>query len=219
MRYIDKLPAFTKLVLLLIVFVVGMIIARIGYSSSLRFIYLLWNLFLGWIPLQLSIYLSKRDGNKWKDWIIFLAWLLFFPNALYIVTDLIHLKGHANVPIWYDAILLFTCAITGLLMAFASLYRIEIFLMKKINKAGVNKVIVLVIFLGSFGVYLGRFLRVNSWDVIVNPFELLNEIWIRLLYPFKYYRTWVVTLLLTVLFNLLYFGLKNMPTYAQSLKR
>jgi len=219
MRYIDKLPAFTKLVLLLIVFVVGMIIARIGYSSSLRFIYLLWNLFLGWIPLQLSIYLSKRDGNKWKDWIIFLAWLLFFPNALYIVTDLIHLKGHANVPIWYDAILLFTCAITGLLMAFASLYRIEMFLMKKINKAGVNKVIVLVIFLGSFGVYLGRFLRVNSWDVIVNPFELLNEIWIRLLYPFKYYRTWVVTLLLTVLFNLLYFGLKNMPTYAQSLKR
>ena len=219
MRYIDKLPAFTKLVLLLIVFVVGMIIARIGYSSSLRFIYLLWNLFLGWIPLQLSIYLSKRDGNKWKDWIIFLAWLLFFPNALYIVTDLIHLKGHANVPIWFDAILLFTCAITGLLMAFASLYRIEIFLMKKINKAGVNKVIVLVIFLGSFGVYLGRFLRVNSWDVIVNPFELLNEIWIRLLYPFKYYRTWVVTLLLTVLFNLLYFGLKNMPTYAQSLKR
>ena len=219
MRYIDKLPAFTKLVLLLIVFVVGMIIARIGYSSSLRFIYLLWNLFLGWIPLQLSIYLSKRDGNKWKDWIIFLAWLLFFPNALYIVTDLIHLKGHANVPIWYDAILLFTCAITGLLMAFASLYRIEIFLMKKINKAGVNKVIVLVIFLGSFGVYLGRFLRVNSWDVIMNPFELLNEIWIRLLYPFKYYRTWVVTLLLTVLFNLLYFGLKNMPTYAQSLKR
>jgi uncharacterized membrane protein len=219
MRYIDKLPAFTKLVLLLIVFVVGMIIARIGYSSSLRFIYLLWNLFLGWIPLQLSIYLSKRHGNKWKDWIIFLAWLLFFPNALYIVTDLIHLKGHANVPIWYDAILLFTCAITGLLLAFASLYRIEIFLMKKINKAGVNKVIVLVIFLGSFGVYLGRFLRVNSWDVIVNPFELLNEIWIRLLYPFKYYRTWVVTLLLTVLFNLLYFGLKNMPTYAQSLKR
>ena len=219
MRYIDKLPAFTKLVLLLIVFVVGMIIARIGYSSSLRFIYLLWNLFLGWIPLQLSIYLSRRDGNNWKDWIIFLAWLLFFPNALYIVTDLIHLKGHSNVPIWYDAVLLFSCAITGLLMAFASLYRIEIFLVKKINKAGVNKVIVLVIFLGSFGVYLGRFLRVNSWDVIVNPFELLNEIWIRLLYPFKYYRTWVVTLLLTVLFNLLYFGLKNMPTYAQSLKR
>jgi uncharacterized membrane protein len=219
MRYTDKPPASTKLVLLLIVFIVGMIIARIGYSSSLRFIYLLWNLFLGWIPFQISIYLSKRDGNKWKDWIIFFAWLLFFPNALYIVTDLIHLKGHANVPIWYDAILLFSCAITGLLMAFASLYKIEIFLMKKINKAGVNKVIVLVIFLGSFGVYLGRFLRVNSWDVIMNPFELLNEIWIRLLYPIEHYRTWAVTLLLTVLFNLLYFGLKNMPTYAQSLKR
>ncbi|MEO6731436.1 MAG: DUF1361 domain-containing protein [Ferruginibacter sp.] len=218
MKNINSLPAFQKLLVLFIAFIIGMMVCRICYSASLRYIFLLWNLFLGWIPFQISLYLSKNKVAKWKNWLCLFGWLLFFPNALYIITDFVHLGAKTNVPVWYDAVLLFTCAITGLMMAFASLYKVEIFLTKRIGKSIANKLVIIALFLGSFGVYLGRFLRWNSWDIISNPIELFSEIGVRFLSPLEHYRTWAITLLLTALFSLIYFGIKKMPAYTHSVK-
>ncbi len=71
------------------------------------------------------------------------------------------------------------------------------------------------LFLGSFGVYIGRFLRWNSWDIVTNPFSLLVEIAKQFAMPFQHYRTWAVTVLLTGLFSLLYFGIKKLPRFLQ----
>ncbi|MEO5888691.1 MAG: DUF1361 domain-containing protein [Ferruginibacter sp.] len=205
-----KLSNFQKLLAAFIVFITGMIICRICYSGSFRFIFLLWNLFLAWIPFKISLYLtSQKVSNKWHAAILLAGWLLFFPNALYIVTDLIHLDGRSNVPVWYDAVLLFTSAVAGLLMAFVSLYKVEVFFNKQISNSATNKIIVFCLFIGSFGVYLGRFLRWNSWDIVTNPWDLTKEIAVRFLFPFEYYRTWAITLLFTVLFSLLYFTIKK----------
>ncbi|MBC7886607.1 MAG: DUF1361 domain-containing protein [Ferruginibacter sp.] len=210
-----KLSDFQKLLALFIAFITAMIICRMLYSGSIRFIFLLWNLFLAWIPYQLSSYLSwKRAANKWKAGVLLAGWLLFFPNALYIITDLVHLETKTNVPIWYDAVLLFASAIVGLLMAFASLYKVEKFFLKKIGIPATNKLIVLCLFMGSFGVYLGRFLRWNSWDIITNPMELSKEIALRFFFPVDYYRTWAITLLFTGLFSLLYFMVKILTATA-----
>jgi uncharacterized membrane protein len=207
-----KSPGFEKLLAPFFVFILLMVITRMLYSGSIRFAFLLWNLFLAWIPLQISVYLSaKKFSNKWQPVFLLAGWLLFFPNALYIVTDLIHLDGKTNVPTWYDAILLFTSSIAGLIMAFVSLYRVEIFLSTKLNQHIVNRIVIVCLFLGSFGVYLGRFARLNSWNIFTNPFDLAIQITIPFILPLQHYRAWAVTILLTCLFCLIYFTIKKLP--------
>ena len=208
-----KISTAEKIVLSFLLFVAAMLLIRIAYANSFRYIFLMWNLFLAWIPFQLGLLISSSAKfNKWIKCFLLAAWLLFFPNALYIITDLMHLKNADDkVPIWFDAILLFTSSVTGLIMAFVSLYQVEIFLRKNLAARHINKLLVAVLFIGSFGVYLGRFLRWNSWDILANPVSLLIEIGVRFTNPFLHYRTWIVTMLLTCLFCLLYYAAKKMP--------
>lgn len=207
-----KLSSADKIVMSFLLFVAAMLVMRIAYANNVRYIFLLWNLFLGWIPFQLGVALTqKQHYNKWIKYGLLASWLLFFPNALYIITDLIHLENSGDkVPVWFDAILLFTSSVTGLIMAFVSLFQVELLLHKYLRTKHVNKLIVAALFLGSFGVYLGRFLRWNSWDIVANPVSLLLEIAVRFTNPLLHYKTWGITLLLTCLFSLLYFASKKM---------
>ncbi len=209
-----KISVAEKIIFSFLLFVGGMLLLRIMYANSFRYIFLMWNLFLAWIPFQLSLVISSAaQKNKWIKYFLLAAWLLFFPNALYIITDLMHLgEGDSNAPLWFDAILLFTSSVTGLIMAFISLYYVEQYLRKNVKAKHVNKLVVAVLFLGSFGVYLGRFLRWNSWDILANPVSLLIEVSVRFTNPILHYRTWIVTMLLACLFCLLYFGVKQLVT-------
>ena len=191
-----------------------MLIIRFIYSDRLDFIFLVWTLFLAWIPFTVSALFKKMlYRQRWKQAVLLLIWLLFFPNALYIVTDLIHLEMETTIPKWYDAILLFSSCITGLMMAFVSLLRVEKYLCNKFSGNIVNTLMLCVLFLGSFGVYLGRFLRWNSWDILINPGGLFFSIAERVIYPFQYLQTWGITLLFTTLFYLLYLAVKKLPDY------
>lgn len=208
-----QLPVFERLLLGWFFFIGCLIACRIYFSGSLLFIFLLWNIFLAWIPFFISSYLRPSSPVKGKQYLLLFAWLLFFPNSLYIITDLIHLNRETGIPKWFDAILIFSASATGLLMAFISLYRVEQFLNKLVRKKWVNVLILLILFLGSFGVYLGRFLRWNSWDIITNPLQLFLTIGGRILFPLDHLYTWGVTSLLTVLFYLIYFSAKKLPGY------
>lgn len=205
---------FQKLLLAFVAFIAALIACRIYYSGSLLFIFLLWNIFLAWIPFAVSHYLTLPVvNNKWKERMLLIVWLLFFPNALYIITDLVHLDIESSIPKWFDAILLFTSSIVGLMMAFISLYRVEKFLSERFARKTVSIIIAGVLFLGSFGVYLGRFLRWNSWDIVSNPLGLLATIVQRFIFPFEHLRTWGITITLTILFYLLYLSIKKLPGY------
>lgn len=208
-----KLSTAEKIILGFLLFVTAMLLMRITYTGSIRYIFLVWNLFLAWIPFQLGLIISSSANyNKWTKCILLAAWLLFFPNALYIVTDLVHLnEANSSVPVWFDVILLFTSSIAGLIMAFISLYHVEQFLKRDIKAKHITKLVVAILFLGSFGVYIGRFLRWNSWDIVSNPVSLLIEVAVRIAYPVVHYRTWTITLLLTCLFSLLYFAVRRLP--------
>jgi uncharacterized membrane protein len=208
-----KLSTSEKIIFSFLLFTAAMLLMRIMYANNLRYIFLMWNLFLAWIPFQLGVLLTSNPHyHKWVKYSLVAAWLLFFPNALYIITDLIHLEHSGDdAPVWFDALLLFTSSITGLLMAFISLYQVETFIRKKVTVKHVNKIVVASIFLGSFGVYLGRFLRWNSWDILANPVSLLAEVTGRFINPVVHYRTWMVTVLLTCLFSLLYYAGKKLP--------
>ena len=206
--------SFEKLLLAFFAFIGLLIISRIIYSGTFNFIFLSWNIFLAWIPCQLSYMLLKTDPQKkWQQRFLLATWLLFFPNALYIITDLIHLDLETSVPKWFDVILLFTSAVVGLMLAFISLFRIEKYLANTISEKKLPWLILGILFLGSFGVYLGRFLRWNSWDILSNPLGLISTIAQRFIFPVQHFRTWCVTIMLTALFYLLYQVVKKMPAY------
>ena len=206
------LTSFNRLLAIFFIFIAALIMARIIYSGSIRYIFLSWNIFLAWIPYVLSCYfVVYRKKEKWKQFILFASWLLFFPNALYIVTDLIHLEESTNVPLWYDAILLFASSFIGLIMAFISLQKAEYLLNSFFSRKIVNCMIPVILFLGSFGVYLGRFQRWNSWDVVHNPLALGMDILDRFISPVDNVKTWAITIILTALYSLLYFFIRKLP--------
>lgn len=208
-----KLSLFQRILVLFILFIATMIVSRILYSGSIRYIFLLWNLFLAWVPFRLSLLLSKiKTIKNIKAMAVLGSWLLFFPNALYVVTDLIHLEEENNVPVWYDAILLFMASLTGLMLAFVSLYKVEKFLRLHIRSSSITEqLIVFFLFAGSFGVYLGRFDRWNSWDIVTYPGELFREVAAYFISPLQHYRIWVITIIFTAFFSLLYFAVKKLP--------
>ncbi len=132
-------------------------------------------------------------------------WLLFFPNAPYILTDFIHLRPVGSVPLWYDLILVITYALTGVFLGLISLY-----LMQSLVRRAFGVVTSWVFTLGvlavtGFGVYLGRFPRWNSWDLLTDPVTLLADIWVRLSNPFAYSRTFVFSLLFSLCLAAMYF--------------
>jgi len=156
---------------------VFLVAARIAYSDSVRYRGLMWNLFLAWIPFILA-YLAY--ALSWRKWLLNLVlpfttvlWLIFFPNAPYILTDLQHLANESNTaPLWYDVIVMIWFGWTGLLLGLVSLYLMHDIVQRTFGRPIGWSFVFLVSVLSSFGVYLGRFVRFNSWDILNDPKEI-----------------------------------------------
>jgi uncharacterized membrane protein len=162
---------------LLLIWCVGMVAVRIERTGSGYYRFLLGNLFLAGIPLFLSTGLRIADRFK-LHWImmagLFGLWLLFLPNAPYILTDILHLTRANHAPVWYDLALLLSCAGTGLLFGYLSLIDVQTIVARHYSVV-VGWVFALVsLCLSGFAIYLGRFLRWNSWDVITTPSLMLD---------------------------------------------
>jgi len=157
---------------------VGTLAAQIHATHDRGYAFLVWNLFLAWVPLiaaALAFALARRRGGPLVISLI-LVWLLFFPNAPYMLTDFIHLHGDGPSPLWYDALMLSSFAWTALMLGFASLYLIHAIIRQRTGTALGWIVVGCVLGLASIGVYLGRFARFNSWDVVARPHLVLSVI-------------------------------------------
>jgi len=195
----------------LTLFCFGTSIFRFIYSDTKLFLFLNWNLFLAFIPwLMSSIAILKPELQRKKlvIAILLLSWLLFFPNAPYILTDLFHLRLRTSVPIWFDLVLILSFAWTGLLFGFLSLWDIEQILVQTIKRRYVTIISVFLLFLGSFGIYIGRYLRWNSWDIVAEPFKLMYDIGDRFINPLVHPRTWGMTLFMGIFLNILYWSFR-----------
>ncbi len=151
---------------------------RILIWGKISFIYILWNLLLALIPFLISFCLYTLRDRKINLFFLIgslFFWLLFLPNAPYLITDLIHLGESKKVPILFDTLLLFSSAVLGLIFYLHSLKHVEIVLEKFFSKKILRFFSFFVIVLTSFGIYLGRFLRFNSWDLFVNHSSLLKH--------------------------------------------
>jgi uncharacterized membrane protein len=188
----------------------GLSLFRLHYTDTKVFLFLNWNLFLAFLPwLFTSIMIIKPSIQKRSIVITFLllSWLLFFPNSPYILTDLFHLQMTSSMPMWFDLVLILSFAWTGLLFGFLSLWDIEKILKTRLKPYFVYPISVGLLFLGSFGIYVGRYLRWNSWDILREPFQLLYDIGDRIVNPFAHPRTWGVTLFMGLFLNMLYWSL------------
>ncbi len=162
----------------------GMLIVRFIYVGDLRFRFsgLVGNLLLAWIPLVLALLIRRirpgRDGSRIWFWLTLSTWILFFPNAFYIATDLIHMKkfGTDDVYRWYDMLMTTCFACGGMFLGSLSLYLMHLFVRERFGWRTGWLFATTMLALGSFGIYLGRFLRLNSWDVVTRPFKLVGDI-------------------------------------------
>jgi len=159
---------------------VALVVARIIWTWKLRYGFLAWNLFLAWIPLVFALLAHEKyrqgAGRSWRFFVLGGAWLLFFPNAPYIFTDLIHLTTRFLPHFWVDLVLILMCALTGLVLGFVSLYLMQSVVSRMFGWLASWIFIAAVAGLSSFGIYLGRFLRCNSWDVLFQPGKVYQGI-------------------------------------------
>ncbi len=183
---------------LLSVLLVGL---RIYFTSKVTFLFLVWNVFLALIPYAIStlvILYEEKFNHRWSLSIPVFVWLVFFPNAPYILTDLFHLHPRAGVPFWYDLALVLFFAWNGLMLGYASVMDIQYIITKHFNKwIGWGAVIGSFV-LGSYGIYLGRYLRWNSWDIISSPGDLLTDMLSHFANPTAHPRTFGVTLIFSI---------------------
>jgi len=197
-----------KKIIIPLTFSLLLLLVRVILTDQLTYAFLAWNLFLAWIPFVISQKLSVAN-NWWKILLLFSAWLLFLPNAPYIITDFLHLRQRPPIPYWYDILLLFSAAVNGLLLGLASLLVVEKFLIQRYGNRISALLMFCSFFLSSFGVYIGRYLRWNSWDIITNPNDIAADILERVLNPFDHFGTWSVTFLFGSFFYIIYYSVKN----------
>jgi uncharacterized membrane protein len=172
---------------------VGMRTAR---SNSFMYAFLVWNLFLAAIPYAASLVFEVLDRYRRVrplQWACFVVWLLFLPNAPYIITDFLHLRYRAPIPLWYDVLMLLSCAAAGLLLGYASVMIVHRIVARHYGALAGWATALIAMFLSAFGIYLGRFLRWNSWEAFTDPLPLFHDIATRIMNPLQHPRTLAVT--------------------------
>ena len=185
---------------------------RIIVTGSLFYAFLAWNLFLAFIPLAITTFVFRKKGfktNSVKFLLLFSVWLLFVPNAFYIITDLFHLDEGTLAPQWFDFTLIFSFAWNGLLAGIISLIQME----KLIEHYLPGRVkwffLYFIMFLNALGIYIGRYLRYNSWDIISNPFQLAKDIVYLCIHPMRNSNDWGMIFCFAVLMTLIYKSFEN----------
>jgi len=180
---------------------------RMHITGTRMFLFLNWNLFLALIPFGISVLMLRFKPKNWLTLLVLLGtWLLFLPNAPYILTDIFHIKHNQTGFVWYDMMLIFTFAFVGVFSMLWSIQHLHHYLRNFIHKKIVPWLITFTLFVTSFGVYLGRFLRWNSWDIIEQPMNLGLDIAHRFIHPFQHPRTWAITIMLGLILNMIYWS-------------
>jgi uncharacterized membrane protein len=201
----DRMLTLSMLFSMLLVF------TRIAYTGHLTFLFMIWNLFLAWLPYALTSWLKQRPDvfdKGWKLALLFVIWLPIVPNSFYILTDLFHL-GNSIVPLWFDLALIISFAWNGLLLGILSVRQME----KSIREylPGKHELLFVypIMWLNALGVYIGRYYRFNSWDLITDPFDLIADICNIIWHPLQHKDVWGMVACFSVFMTLVYLTIKR----------
>ena len=139
------------------------------------YVYMHWNFFLALLPLLFLFFLEKTKF-RFFQFFLFLLSFFFLPNSIYILTDFIHLREvGSSVMIWFDALMLFSYAFSALILFTFSVYKMYNLIIQSYTQLNKNFFFFLISFLSAFGVYLGRYIRWNTWDIVLHPYNLFQD--------------------------------------------
>jgi uncharacterized membrane protein len=199
-----------------------LVAARALVTGEQTFLFLIWNLFLAFVPYAISEWLSTRIRlmeSRVTLGLILFVWLVFIPNSFYILTDLFHLYDRHDAPRWFDLLLIFSFAWNGLLLGLLSVRRVETILQAVSGRSFSLLIVFAVMWLNAFGVYIGRYLRFNTWDVISKPFSLFSELLDIIVHPVHNRMNWGMIFIYAVFMTVLYVTIKKMASqFHQPLK-
>lgn len=191
----------------------GLLALRMALTQTLFFGFLAYNLALAWTPLALGALFARLLRAR-RDRIalpVGVAYALFFPNAFYLVTDVIHLKSRDGVPLWFDATLFMVFAFAGTGLALAALGLVHRAIAARFGGRAGWLAAVSMALLSGFGIFLGRVERLNSWDVVTRPVALIERATSPLLRPFDHLGAWLMTLVLGGLLASLHIAVHTGP--------
>jgi len=194
-------------------FSLTLLTTRVIASGRLSYGFLAWNLFLAYVPYFISQWLERHLQilrNRIKLVSLIFTWILFMPNSFYILTDLFHLENMGNGHSWFDLTLILSFAWSGVIFGILSICKMEMLLKKAKGNLVSGFIICTVMWLNAFGVYIGRFLRFDSWDIIVNPFSLLTEITNIIFNPYDYRYVWAMSICFAFFMIIIYYTIKKL---------
>ncbi|MDR1639388.1 MAG: DUF1361 domain-containing protein [Clostridiales bacterium] len=199
----------TMFLSLMSLFCLALFVARAVWTGKPQYAFLNWNLFLAAIPwgATTAAKLLPKKASYAAMVILFPVWLIFFPNSPYILTDLYHIGMYPGIPNWLDLIHILCYAWTALLFGFFSLMDLEEFLGGFMGRFLPKACSAAFLFLAGFGVYLGRTLRWNSWDILSAPKNMLQSIWTMASNPLSNKDAWGMTILLGLFLNAVYISI------------
>jgi len=187
--------------------------ARIFITGDMTYLFLVWNLFLAFIPFAITQWIAWSNRfalRKMEMAIVLFVWLLFIPNSFYILTDLFHLDKFDSAPKWFDLLLIFSFAWNGIVLGIVSIRRTEIILERITGRSFSLFIIFIVMWLNAFGIYIGRYLRFNSWDILTQPFSLFKEMFEVLFHPLRNKMEWGMIAVYAVFMTVLYVTIKKL---------
>ncbi len=157
------------------VLAITLLLLRVKITNSTYLLFLIWNLFLAYIPYFLSSSIYKNFFNtskKTQNSFYGLVWLLFIPSSFYILTDFTHLHFKTTFQFSLDMLIISGFSFVGFYVGLLSIQTIRQLVIAKYGNTKGNIFILTISFLSAFGIYLGRVLRFNSWDIISKPIQL-----------------------------------------------
>lgn len=208
----EKSTPFTKQLLTTLLFSssvsVTLLALRMVVAGNFKFWFMIWNLFLAWVPLifalGLRINLVKKPLAAWQNLGLLALWLGFLPNSFYLMSDLIHLQSSGEASVLYDIAIMMSFIINGLILGYISVYIVHIQLVKYLKPRTVHVILGLVFLACGFAIYLGRYLRWNTWDIFLNPAGILFDLSERVINPILHIQTYIVTFVFFVVLTSTY---------------
>jgi uncharacterized membrane protein len=192
--------------------------ARVVGTGRHEYAFLVWNLFLAWVPFVIAMAIRwqhVRGARTLALVPLFLLWLGFLPNAPYLVTDFIHLRYRNGAPPWFDAVMLASFAWAGVGLGAASLRACAHVVRVRRGPLAVLAFVPLTALATGFGIYLGRFVRLNTWDVATRPGTVLVQVLSPLAHPLGHSRAWTVTLTFALFFVVAYVASGKTRSFAR----
>ena len=174
---------------------VAVFLFRSLVTGSSRFYFMVWNLVLSLLSLAAaSVFVTFwTQAKSGLAWVAFIVWLFLLPNTFYMLTDFVHVQDTGDINMLFDIVMIGFFAMNGFIHGLLSLYLVHINLLSKYSRRAVGIGMAGVLLVSSFAVDMGRYLRWNSWDVILHPKTLLFDTTNTLLSPASYHRSFLIT--------------------------